>query len=510
MSLISRTRSTFGPPLALAWTMAAVVGASACETPPPPATPPVPTARPSAPIPAASAPADPLGARPLPARPPVYVPAVPKVIELSNGMTVWLLERHSLPIVSMTLVVPGGSAGDPTGKEGLASFTANMLDEGAGKLGALELARTFESLGASLKTGALSDYSFAQLTVLRRNAEAALSAYVDVVARPTFAQADFSRVKDLWLNDLRARRADPADVARVAGLVLHYGKDHPYGHPTEGMPKGAANVTLADVKETYARAYRADTTTLVIVGDLSEADVKRLVEPAFAAFPKGKGEKPKLATPPDIGAGKKRRVVVVDRPDAPQSVVALLLPSLAGGDLDAPMLSRVNIALGGSFTSRLNQDLREERGITYGATSKLSFSRGAGLFVAQAAVETSKTGEAVKALLGDVAAYAKDGPTEEETEKTRLVGRADLVEAYEGVSAASARLARLAGIGLPPSHEATSAKVRDDAVRGRLAEIAKKWLDPKEGAILVVGPKTKVLPQLEAAGLGTAEFLTVD
>ncbi len=447
----------------------------------------------------------------MPERPPVYVPAVPKVMTLSNGMAVWLLERHSLPLVSMTLVVPGGSAQDPKGKEGLASFTANMLDEGAGKRGALELARTFEALGAQVRTGAVSDYAFAQLTVLRRNFEPALAAYVDVVARPSFAQADFSRVKDLWVNDLRARRSDPSDVARVAGLVLHYGVDHPYGHPTEGMPKGAASVTLADVKETYSRTYRSDAATLVIVGDLTEEDVKKSLDPAFAAFPKGAGDKLKgawAALP--IRDGKKRRVVIVDRPDAPQSVVALLLPSLPGSDADAPLLSRVNVALGGSFTSRLNQDLRETRGITYGASSRLSFSRGAGLFVAQAAVETVKTGEAVKALLGDVAAYAKEGPTAEEAEKTRLVGRADLVEAYEGVAAASARLARLAGIGLPASHEASSAKVRDAATREKLGQIAAKWLDPTEGTVLVVGPKASVQPQLEAAGLGPIETITLE
>ena len=487
-------------------TVATSVG---CETPPPPATPPLPHSPPAAASTStAPLPTDPLGTRPIPARPAAYVPPVPKVLSLKSGMTVWLLERHTLPLVSMTLVVPGGSAQDPKGKEGLASFTANMLDEGAGKRGALELARTFEALGAQVKTGALADYSFAQLTVLRRNVTPALSAYVDVVARPTFAQTDFARVKELWSNDLRARRADPADVARVAGLVLHYGVDHPYGHPTEGMPKGAASVTLADVKESYARAYRADTATLVVVGDMTEEDVLQSVGPAFEAFPKGKGDKPKPIALPEVG--KKRRIVIVDRPDAPQSVVALLLPSLSGGDADAPLLSRANVALGGSFTSRLNQDLREERGITYGATSRLSFSRGAGLFIAQASVETAKTGEAVKALLADVRTYAKDGPTEEESEKTRLVGRADLVEAYEGVAASSARLARLAGIGLPASHEAGTAKTRDEAGRAVLAEITKKWLNPEEGAVLVVGPKAKVVPQLEAIGLGVTETLTVD
>lgn len=469
-----------------------------------PALPLAPTASPSATV----ASSDPLGERPIPARPDAYTPPVPKLVTTKSGLTVWHVPKHGLPLVSMTLVVPGGSASDPKGKEGLTSFMANMLDEGAGSRGALELSRTFESLGAQVKTGAVSDYAFAQITVLRKNMVAALAPFSDVVAKPTFAQADFSRVKELWLNDLRARRSDPAEVAKVAGLLLHYGPEHPYGHPTEGTPKGAAQVTLADVKESYGRTFRKDSAILVVVGDVSEADLESAVIPAFDALPAGKGEKPKPVVPGDIT--KKRRIVVVDRPDAPQSVVALLLPSLPGGSDDAPLLSRVNVALGGSFTSRLNQDLREERGITYGASSRLSFSRGAGVFIAQASVESKKTGEAVKALLQDVIAYAKDGPTDDEIEKTRLVARADLVEAYEGVSGSAARLARLAGIGLPPGHEASSAKARDEASAAKLRALAKTWLDPADGIVLVVGPKSQVLPTLTAAGLPTPEPFSIE
>lgn len=487
----------------------ALIAFAACDpATPPPARPPLPLAPSASASPTSAAAVDPLGPRPVPARPEAFTPPVPTVSKAKSGLTVWLVPRHGLPLVSMTLVVPGGSAADPKGKEGLASMTANMLDEGAGGRGALELSRAFEALGAQVKTGAVSDYAFAQMTVLKKNLGAALAPFSDVVAKPSLSAADFARVKELWLNDLRARRSDPSDVAKVAGLLLHYGADHPYGHPTEGNPKSAANVTLADVTQSYERTFRKDSAVLVVVGDVTPEDVEKTIAPAFDALAAGKGEPPKPLVPPSVT--KKRRVVVVDRPDAPQSVVALLLPSLAGGAEDAPLLSRVNVALGGSFTSRLNQDLREERGITYGASSRLSFSRGAGVFVAQAAVETKKTGEAVKALLEDVAAYAKDGPTDEEAEKTRLVARADLVEAYEGVSATSARLARLAGIGLPAGHEALSAKARDEAPVDKLRALAKAWLDPTEGTVLVVGPKAQVVPALDAVGLKGVETITLE
>ncbi len=477
---------------------------SGCASPPAPV-PPAPPTPPSTPAPVkpAPAPVDALGARPRTSPPSPYVPPVPRVLRLSSGLTVWLLERHALPLVSLTLVVPHGSSSDPRGKAGLAHMTANMLDEGAGPRNALELARHFESLGATLRTGAYADYSVVQLSLLRRNLAAALPAYVDVIARPTFSRPDFARVKDLWLGALKARRSEPVEVAKVAQLVLHYGEDHPYGHPVDGTSRSAEGIGLDEVRAFHRSAYGPERSTLVIVGDVTPAEIPDRIEKAFAPFAGTKSAALPEPTFPEPRARK--RLVVVDRPDAPQSVVSLVLPSVSGSDPEAPLLSRVNIALGGSFTSRLNQDLREERGISYGASSRLSFSRKSGMFVAHASVQTDKTGEAVGALLGDVMEYAKTGPTEEEAEKTRLVARADVVEAYEGAAAAAGRLARLAGTGLSPDHDARWAVVRDAADRARLTEIARKWLDSREGLIVIVGPRAKVAPQLEKLGLGAIE-----
>lgn len=499
-------------PLALA---AVCLLAAACEPPAPPKRPSPPESSPPGASPRAAVappPANPLGPKPEPAAPAPYVPDAPRVRTLKSGLTVWVLERHAVPLVSMTLVVPGGAARDPRGKHGLAAITANMLDEGAGRRGALDLARHFESLGAELSTGATADYSFAQLTVLKRNLRAVWPAYVDVFAKPSLLPADFARVRELWRNELKARRAEPEDVARVAGLALHYGLDHPYGHPPEGTLRGAAAITVADVAAEYARAYRADVATLVIVGDVADADLTAL-EPELDRFARGaapRGAAPPAREVPPAPAPVRRRVVVVDRPGAPQSVVSLLLPAVPAGHDEAPLLSRANIALGGSFTSRLNQDLREERGLTYGASSRLSFSRGAGVFVAHAAVQTDKTQEALAALMADVVAYAHGGPTPAETEKTRLVARADLVEAFEGVSPASSRLARLAGVGLPHDHDTRTSPRRDGATRAELADAARRWLDPTRGAVLVVGPKATVLKALEPLKLGPAETLTIE
>jgi predicted Zn-dependent peptidase len=198
---------------------------------------------------------------------------------------------------------------------------------------------------------------------------------------------------------------------------------------------------------------------------------------------------------------KGRRFVVVDRPDAPQSVIALVRPGVEARSPDAPPLVRVNGALGGSFTSRLNQDLREEHGWSYGARSRFSFNSLQGYFVAQAAVQTAHTGDALKAMLADVEAYAKEGPTDDEVAKTRLLARADLVEAYETVDAAAHRMARYAGVALPADQDATASGKMYAATKTDLAALAKKYLEPTNALVVIVGPRAKIAPQLEGIGI---------
>ena len=469
------------------------------EAHPPPVTPPV---TPVAP-PNVSALADPLGARPGLPPPPPFVPPVPVAYTRTNGMTVWLLERHALPIVSIQVVVPAGAASDPADKGGLALAAANMLDEGAGARGALDISRDVDRLGATLSTGAYADYAFAALTTLKKNLGPASAILGDVIVKPTFAAVEWKRVHDLWMNELKARASEPDAVANVVSLRQLFGSE-PYGHPTNGTLKSAAKVTLEDAKQFYAASWRPDRATCVVAGDVTRAELDPMLDQMFAAWkpaaakaaaPVTAAVAPKAA---DVGA---RRVVVVDRPDAPQSVLALVRSGVAASDPEAPPLVRVNTALGGSFTSRLNQDLREEHGWSYGARSRFSFTKARGLFSAQAAVHTEHTGEALKAMIADVEAVAREGLTDEEVEKTRLIARGELVDAFESVDAAARRLARNAGVGLPADHEAKASAVLDRATKDDLRKLAASHVDPRGAIIVIVGPRAKIQPQLEKIGM---------
>jgi predicted Zn-dependent peptidase len=457
----------------------------------------------------APASADPLGPKPEPAQPAPFTPPVPAHYKRPNGMEVWLLERHALPIVSMQLVVPAGAAHDPEGKGGLAATTANMLDEGAGKRGPLELSRDLDRLGATLSTGAYADYGYAQLTVLKKNLGPAAEIFGDVVSKPQFSAVEWKRVHDLWENALRARQSEPESVASVVITRKVYAKTHPYAHPLEGTLASAAKVSLDDAKKFYGERWRPDRAKVVVVGDVTRAEIDAVLDQALGAWKAPTMPPPAEIPAPMTGRGEAppttRRVFVVDRPDAPQSVIAVARPGVSAFDEESAALTRVNSALGGSFTSRLNQDLREEHGWTYGAGSRFSFTRMRGVFMARAAVQTEHTGEALKAMLADIAGMASGGLSDEEVEKTKQLVRADLVEAFETVQSTAARLGRNAGVGQSPEHEADASRVSARADKAQLKRLSGEYLDIEKGIIVVVGPRSKVEPQLKAIGITAME-----
>lgn len=201
--------------------------------------------------------------------------------------------------------------------------------------------------------------------------------------------------------------------------------------------------------------------------------------------------------------------MLVDRPEAPQSVIAVVRQGVAAGDPRMPLLQLINTALGGSFTSRLNQNLREDHGWSYGAGSAFTQNRGPGAFVAQAAVVREQTGPALKEMLAELSKMAQAGLTQDELAKVQAQDRADLVASYETVSRASLRLGMLSLLGLPPTFDATASQARQQATLPRLAELADA-VDPKTATLVVVGPRQEVLPQLQAIGLGEPELWDVE
>jgi zinc protease len=484
--------------------------ASACGGEAPPAQSPVAVA--PAPPPTASVappPPDPLGPRPATPEPAAFIPPSPAVFAGPNGMNVWLLERHQVPLVSCDLTVPTGASSDPKGKGGLAYATAGMLDEGAGKRGAIEIARALDDLGARLSTDANADASFVSVTVLKHNLDRAFAIFGDVVARPRFEPVEYKRVKDLWVNGLVSRERDPDATARVVYRAALFGADHPYGHPWDGTPESAKSVGLEDIKRLYAASWRPDRATLVCVGDVTQAELEPLTKSAWGAWKAPQGAPPPVVAP-SAPTGPWPRLVLVDRADAPQAVIAALGPGVAASDPEEPALWRVNDAIGGSFTSRLNQDLREDHGYTYGAKSRFSRSRGPGQVVSWANVVTDKTGDALAAMLVDLQKFADGGMTDAEVSRTRTQARADLVSVYQSNEGIAAHLAADASLGLPADWASRSSEKREGAQKPELDALAKRFYDPSSAILVIVGPLARVQPMIDKLGLPAPEFRDVE
>ncbi len=443
---------------------------------------------------------DPLGPKPTLGAPATFAPPTPQVFQGPGGITVWLVERPAIPLVTATFVVPYGSASDPVDRPGAMYLLADMLDEGAGKRNALELSDAVSALGASLSVYATNDGSFAQVSSLRGKFDEAFALLADVVSRPRFDEKEFNRVKKLWKNSLKKRADEPTAVANVVAASVLYDQKAPYGHPSSGLLAKADALDLASIKATYDKTWRPDRATLVVVGQITKSEVEAQLAAQLGSW-KPKGEAlaaPKLTTV----LAERPRLVLVDRPKAVQTVILVARDGIVASDERAPSLSLLNSALGGSFTSRLNLNLREEKGWTYGVGSVFTATRGQGSFYVKTEVEAGQTGASVKEVLGELSKMAASGLTEEELGKVKALDRGDLVETYETASGSASRLGQLVSIGLPPGFDASASRVRQAARLEDLARLAKTHFDPAGFTVVLVGDKDTVGPQIADLGLG--------
>jgi zinc protease len=477
-----------------------LVVAACGAAPVPPDAPAVAARLPAAP--SAALPAD-VGPKPDLAAAPAFAPPTPQVIDLPGLPRVWLVERHALPMVALQIVVPAGGADDPAGKSGLAALTAEMMEQGAGRYGALEISRLFDQLGAVASIDAGTDASMASLTVLKPNLKRALELLGDVVARPRFEAAEWARAQALWLDQLRQRPFEPGDVASLVGRAVHFGAAHPYGHPVDGHVDTVGKLTLADAKAFHKAHWRPDQATLVVVGDVTVDELKTLFVPAFSNWV-APTSPPAARIAAELPKGPWPRTVLVDRPDAPQTMFLLVAPGPMAGDPGLVPLELANIPLGGSFTSRLNTNLREDKGYTYGAKSALSQDRLAGRWSIRTAVESGVTGPALNEILKEIKQLVEGGLKPEELKKARASDRGDLVSGYESLEPIAGRLADIAGLGLPADWDARRARAADAAADAAIVQAA-TGTSLRDATIIAVGDGKAIRAAFQAAALPAPE-----
>lgn len=426
---------------------------------------------------------------------------VPEAFVLANGLPVRFVKTDHVPLVTIALVVPCGSASDPDGKEGLASLTASMLDEGAGPRVALDLAEEFEFLGASLSIDTDRDYATISMQVLERNLLAAFDLFADVVIRPRFDDKEWARVKRLRLNSLRQRRENATSVARLVGDRLFYGEKHAYSHPSAGFVDSVEKIELDDVRAFWKSVAHPFWSTLLITGDFETEQLKSLLDDRLGAW-KPEGEF--VASPLLLGNAEtlqgrsKARLIVVDKPDAPQTVIRVYQIAPHFGVSEVAPLVLANTIVGGTFTSRLNSNLREDKKITYGAQSFLRTPLFAlGYIVASTSVETDATAMGLAELHRELQAISTGKLREGELGKARSSRQSRLVVSMARQTSLLSIYQTSVAARKPPGER------RD--FYGRLLRVTEKEVesacrttyDWDKALIVLVGDREKIVSALE-------------
>lgn len=431
--------------------------------------------------------------------PAVHLPPIEKRA-LSNGLPVWIVGVHKVPTVHVQLAVRAGVAEDAAGKFGVASLTADMLDEGAGGRNALEIADAVDYLGAQLTTTGGVDASFVDLHVPVARLGDALPIMADVVTRPAFADGDLNRLRQERLTSLLQAQDDPEQLIEFAFPRLVYGVSHRYGTSAVGTAASLQALSAADLKAFHAARYRPDNALLIVAGDVTADTVLPLLERALGGWKAP--ATPVTAAP--VAPAKQlaaRHVYLIDKPGAAQSQIRIGWVGVPRSTPDYFALRVLNTILGGSFTSRLNQNLREQHGYAYGAGSSFDMRRGAGPFFASAGVQTDKTSEALKEFFTELGRI-HDPVGADELEKAKNYLALLLPRNFETTRGLAGSLAQLYVYDLPADfYETYGTRVRG-VTAADVARAAGTYIQPDKLAVVVIGDRKTIEPGIKALNLG--------
>lgn len=439
--------------------------------------------------------------------PALQLPAIQKH-KLSNGLDVWVVEHHEVPLAQINLIVRSGSAADPIGKFGVGSLAAAMLDEGAGTRSALELADALEYLGANLSTASSFDYSAVRMSVPVSKLGEALPLMGDVALLPTFPEAELDRLRKERLTGLLQARDNPAALVQLAFPRVVYGPTHRYGTSANGLPPAIESFTVEDLRAFYAAHYRPDNATLLVVGDVSPAAIVAQLEKTFGAW-KAAGMTPLVAAVPNAPQLKSRQVFIVDKPEAAQSQIRIGWVGVPRSTSDYAGLQVLNTILGGSFTSRLNDNLRERNGYAYGASSVFDTRLSAGPFFAAAGVQSDKTGDALKEFFNELDGILKPVPAEE-VNKARNYVALGFPGEFETTGDMARKLEELVVYNLPDDTFSSFVAAVSKATSADLQRLAARYLQPDKMAVVVVGDRKSIEGPIRQLNLGPVNFITID
>ncbi|OFW29515.1 MAG: hypothetical protein A3H97_01150 [Acidobacteria bacterium RIFCSPLOWO2_02_FULL_65_29] len=441
------------------------------------------------------------------AAPALKLPAIQKR-QLTNGLPVWMVELHEVPVVQVNLLVLGGSADDPARKYGVASLMASMLAEGAASRSSLEIADAIDFLGADLSAASAINSIGVRLHVPVARLADALPIMADVALRPTFPPSELERLRQQRLTSLLQARDDASTIASLAFSKVLYGGDHRFGTATMGTAETIKSFTAEDLRSFYATLFRPENGALIVVGDIVADKVLPQLEANFGKWqpPGAAGGRAGSTT---TGQPVTRVVYIVDKPNAPQSQIRIGWIGVPRSTPDYFPILVMNTVLGGAFSSRLNLNLREKHGYTYGATSNFDMRVTAGPFTSAAGVQTDKTSESLTEFFNELNAMLKPVPADELARAKNYVALR-FPSSLEATSDISRRLEDMLVFKLPDDYYSRYVQSIQAVTAADVQRVAQQYLSPDKFAVVVVGDRKTVEPGIRALNLGAIVELKVD
>jgi zinc protease len=424
---------------------------------------------------------------------------------LGNGLTVFAARHGRLPVVTALLVLDAGAAREDVRQAGLAHLTANALDTGTATRSGEELAWEFEQIGVELTADATWDAILVHVTVPSARLEPALALLADVVRNPSFPEAEIERLRGEQLAEILQRQKEPRALANDMAAHFIFGEDALYGRPLVGTAARVGALTRGDVTAFHSEHFVPTKTSLVLVGDIDQRRASTLASSYFGDWQPTR-EGPAPAAPLQTSGERGTTVFLVDRPDAVQSEIRVGHIGVSRDHRDYFPLIVMNTVLGGAFTSRLNLNLRERQGFTYGVRSGFAFRRAPGPFVIHTAVATDVTARAVEEILAELRLIRTEGANDEEVDNARRYLAGILPLELQTTEQLAGRLADIVIFGLPDDYFASYPAHIAAVSKADVNRVAREQLKTDKLSIVVVGNAGAVIDELKTQGYGPVEL----
>ena len=434
--------------------------------------------------------------------PTLHLPS-PKTFAMVNGIKVYLIEDHGLPVFGAQLVTLAGGAENPSDKPGLAAFTARMMTEGTATRSSTQLANDIARIGANLSSSAGMDNASVSVGALSNNAGPAMELLSDVALHPAFQDKEVERIRQQRLVAIVQESDQPVLAALRVGQKAVYG-DQPYAYRPVGTTASVKAIKQTDLTAFWAAHYTPKDAALVVAGDISEADAKKLAEKYLGSWNANSSAAP--ATVPAPPAPPTRKIMIVDKPGAPQTTLLAFGLGPARNVPEYPALVEMNSILGGLFSSRINMNLREKNGFTYGAFSGFFFNSSGGPFFSGAQVRTDVTAPAARELFSELDRIHTDPATPAELKLAKDNALRSLPGQFETVGAELGLLGELYVYNLPNDYFQKLPAAYEAVTPEAVAKAAQDYVHPNNLVVVAVGDRAKIQPDLEKLNLGPVEL----